>query len=426
MSSRFGRFTVRGSDAVEALMTALVNEAADAVQSAFAPKEYRALLMIGGYGRGEGGVVRVNGEERPHNNLDFLLVVGTLSQKKQAALRGRLVQALQPVMQKYQIEIDVSVVSTWKLRFSPSLIIWYDARFGHNTILGDADYMPAQKHFRVDRIPPRDALRLLVNRGTLLLINEHILESGEVNEEHRQRIVRNTMKAIIGYGDALLFFLGDYHWSYVERKRRMQMRHDIDPEFGSLYDEAAEFRLQPNYKAYVGRDLRAWMAGVRTKLEPIHRFCEEMRLGVQDLDWQDYPKHALAHALFDECLSARGWARKALHGVRSTQPPLGLGLQAQLGYHSLGPRGHYPIAFPIVAYHLQDSRLKDFAAAALGAKDGNELVLSGAYLHTWGSQGDINFRSSLRKWRMQENRERADAKGIDLCQKDEGVHENSH
>jgi len=34
-----------------------------------------ALILGGGYGRGEGGVIRVDGVEQPYNDLDFTLIV---------------------------------------------------------------------------------------------------------------------------------------------------------------------------------------------------------------------------------------------------------------------------------------------------------------------------------------------------------------
>ena len=215
-----------------------------------------------------------------------------------------------------------------------------------------------------------------------------------------RRSTRNIMKAIIGYGDALLFFLDDYDWSYVERKRRMQRRADVNATFRALYDEAAEFRFQPDYNSYQSRDLSTWLAELRATLEPLHRFCEEERLGVQNLTWEDYHARALAHALQDEPISARAWARKAAHLALSAPCPGGLGLRARLGYRALGPRGRYPLVFPIVAYHLQDSRLKDFAAAALNARDASDDALRDAYVRLWCGEVDINATSTLRKWHV--------------------------
>lgn len=400
MSNRYGRFTVRGSAAVEEVLTSLVNEAAEAARAVLKPAEYRALVMMGGYGRGEGGVEIVDGQERPHNNVDFLLIAETARPAHLRVLRQRLLEAFAPVMQKYDIEIDLSVVSVWKLRLSPSLIIWYDTRFGHKTILGDAKYVPSRTQFRLSRIPSRDALRLLVNRGTLLVINEHLLEQEPYDNGHRRRITRNIMKAIIGYGDALLFFLGDYHWSYVERKRRMEQRTDVDEGFRALYDEAAEFRFKPDYARYQSRDLKAWLSELRATLEPLHRFCEEKRLGAQDLTWEQYPAVALGHALSDEPYSARAWVRKAAHLARSTDGPDDVDLNSRLGYRVLGDRGRYPLIFPVIAYDLQDPRFRQLAATCLKTQNLNTDALRAAYLRAWCGEVDINAQSTLRKWHI--------------------------
>jgi hypothetical protein len=401
MSDGYGRFTVRGSEAVERLMTELVNDAAARVREAFAPSEYRALVMIGGYGRGEGGVEVVDGVERPHNNVDFLMIAETARSGELLVLRERLLNALLPVMQQYAIEIDLSVVSVWKLRLSPALIIWYDMRFGHKTILGDSDFVPSLTRFRLEAIPSRDALRLLVNRGTLLVMNEQLLDEENGSIDHRRRITRNIMKAIIGYGDALLFFLGAYHWSYVERQKRVAAHADVPEDFRALYDEAAAFRFQPGYDRYASRDLREWMADLRTALEPVHRMCECRRLGVPAFTWDAYPRLAMRHALLDEALSARAWARKSVHLTRGANPPPGLGFRARLGYRVMGVKDRSLFAFPLLAYHLDAPSLQAFAAAALNEPAGAGMkTLREAYLRLWCAEIDINAGSALRKWRM--------------------------
>src|ERR1700737_1678620 len=47
-----------------------------------------ALVLGGGYGRGEGGVLRVSGEERPYNDLDFTLIVRRKGSFSAAALEA--------------------------------------------------------------------------------------------------------------------------------------------------------------------------------------------------------------------------------------------------------------------------------------------------------------------------------------------------
>ena len=85
MSPHLDRFTARGGPEVEARIRGAVSEAADVMRAVLRPEEYRAVVLLGGYGRGEGGVELRDGEERPHNNLDFL-VIGAVSDR---ALIGR-------------------------------------------------------------------------------------------------------------------------------------------------------------------------------------------------------------------------------------------------------------------------------------------------------------------------------------------------
>jgi hypothetical protein len=94
----------------------------------------------------------------------------------------------------------------------------------------------------------------MVNCGTLLLINDLLLEDEVSSLERRRTIIRHVMKGIIGYGDALFYVLGAYHWSYQERQRRMRKQVSVPESFRHLYDEAMEFRFQPSYVKYLEHD----------------------------------------------------------------------------------------------------------------------------------------------------------------------------
>lgn len=396
----WGRFTRYGSAELEARITALVAEAAGVMRAVLSPKEYRAALLIGGYGRGEGGVEVIDGIEHPHNNLDFLVITVSTSKDTREALRQRLLEALLPVALKCGIEIDLSTIDAWKLRMSASLVIWYDMRFGHKTVLGDSSLVPSLRHFRADRIPAWDVRNLLVNRGTLLLVNEEIMASERVGGEHRKRIVRNNMKAIIGYGDALLYFLGEYDWSYAERQRRMRGCKEVPGEFRDLYEEAIEFRFRPDYARYMDQDLSSWTALLRKSLEPIHQFCEGKRLGITNLNWVSYPQVALSHAVLEDGLTLRGWAKKFVNLARRERCNAGYSRLARLGFHCLGKKDVYPILFPALAYRVQDPRFLEFAADVLQARSARHDGLRKAYLSLWNETGDINGFSILRRWRM--------------------------
>src|SRR5262245_18510110 len=135
MTNRFGKFTFRGGAAVERRINQIVNEVAEQVRRFVPQHSPFALVLIGGYGRGEGGIERVNGEERPHNNLDFLLVSDP--RQLSPAAKQQLTESMTKLAQEAQVGIDLSFIERKQLRRAGPLVMWYDVRFGHKTILGD-------------------------------------------------------------------------------------------------------------------------------------------------------------------------------------------------------------------------------------------------------------------------------------------------
>ena len=400
MQERWGRFTARGGDEVEAAVRGLVVRIAEKAGGILADGRFRALVMLGGYGRGEGGVEEADGGERPHNNLDFLLITQGLGTEAMARLKEELDAQLVPMGHAEGIGIDLGVIDADKLRRSPCLVMWYDMRFGHKTILGDPDFVPSLKRFDLGQVLDWDVRNLMVNRGTLFLFNDLLLDHGGLDLERRRLIVKHAVKGVIGYGDALLFFLGDYDWSYAEKQRRMQARDDVPAAFRRLYDEAVEFRFRPRYADYLARDPAEWMAELRGDLPAVHLRCESLRLGVPGLDWETYPKTAFTKAFAEGGLAPRALAKKGLNFLRGPGAPAGLGGMAALGFRCGGEHGLFPLVFPAIAYGLEDSAYRELAREALGAASTDLPDLRRAYMRLWGRVSDINFPTVLRKLGM--------------------------
>ena len=104
------------------------------------------------------------------------------------------------------------------------------------------------------------------------------------------------MKAIIGFGDALLFITGDYHWSYLEKLKRVEASEHFDSNFKELYKEAAKFRLSAKYQDYLSRDLNLWMKKLKHCIQPVMLLkFERLRLVCPELNWQNYLKRLHFH-----------------------------------------------------------------------------------------------------------------------------------
>lgn len=387
-----GRFTWDGSDAVEETIAQIVAHVARTVESVLVAGELEALVLLGGYGRREGGVEVTNGRELPHNNLDFLLV---LRRGDPEVLRRRLDARLLGVARASGIGIDLGVMTASALRHADCRVMWYDMRHGHKTVLGDARFVPSLGRFTVERIPAWDARDLLTNRGSLLVINDLLLERGRPGPEDARLVVKHVVKAILGYGDAWLFFAGDYHWSYAEKRARMRRRRDVDPRFAALYDEAMAFRFRPAYESFLARDLVAWSAAVKEQLSVVHREVEGRRLGRPLDGWAGYLETALEHALWDDVGSARAVLRKVRNAVTTRPSGAGLGLSARAGLAVAGARGALPLLFPAVVYDDAGDALRARAAVLLGAPSTEPRALRRAYLRRWGEVGDPNFANFL-------------------------------
>ncbi|MFZ4614897.1 MAG: hypothetical protein ACOYM2_01715 [Rectinemataceae bacterium] len=391
---RFGRFTQRGGDAVEAQIRNVVVEGGEIARSILPPGSFRCLVLMGGYGRGEGGVEVTGGQERPHNNLDFLLVTTGPWKRRTEELRKSLGEALRPLAERAGIGIDVGATSDAALLRAPCRVMWYDVRFGHQTILGDQGFLPSLGRFTADRILSDDIRDLLVNRGTLLVINDAVAALPTPDPAAWKALVRHAVKAILGYGDALLYWRGAYHWSYAERQRRMAARDDVGEDFRKLYDAAMEFRFRPDYAEWEGRDLKAWLGGIRKAVEPVHLDVEGLRCGMRGQGWKAYPAAALSKGLADGLRSPREAARraKALLRSRGSLSSAGFGLAPSL----LPMRDLLGIVFPVIAYDLAEPEFRTLARAVVGgAEDPEGLRL--AFLRAWGVHGDPNFEAAARK-----------------------------
>ncbi|MCM8534023.1 MAG: hypothetical protein NE330_22870 [Lentisphaeraceae bacterium] len=396
----WGRFSAKGSDLFEEKMTDTLKKIALHFNDFLNPKEFQSLVLLGGYGRGEGGVLNKGNSEEAHNNLDFILISRNISSKRSKTLQEEIDLEIIKINQEItSIAIDLSIISSSKLASSSPLMIWYDMRHGHKTILGDPNFVPMLKQFTLESIPKWDARNLLINRGTLLIINDLILEKKSLSETDEKLIIKHAIKAIIGYGDALLFFKGKYHWSYVEKLKRIEALDEINKEFKNLYIEAANFRFTPNYDKYLKYDLKTWMSQLRLLLSPVMLECEKVISGKSNLSWNNYLDGNYSSALFDK-IKLKQLVRKFLNVTKSS-PPLRLSSwKSKLGYRSLDKGRQLTAFFPLIAYELDENGYKEAALNFLNATSDKLPDLRKAYLNFWGTHVDVNFKHVIKKFEL--------------------------
>jgi hypothetical protein len=393
------QWTVAGSPALENKIDQMVAGLRSRIGHSFGPDDYTAVLISGGYGRGEGGVELKQGQETLHNNLDLIWV--TPQAGKVALIREKLAQEALHFQRNHGVTLDTFVIDEAHLRRLPCLVMLYDMREGHRQLLGQPNYLQKNIAYGVQDILPSDMRNLLVNRGALLLINRWLLRLGKPTPELRKQIVRHAMKAIIGMGDSLLFMRGEYHWSYLEKARRMQLAVDLPLNLRKAYNQASEFRFRPDYQTFDDVDLAVWNESLLEILNQSHQHFESWRLGMskQSFLWVDYPKQALNHSLISEWNYRGTRLRRIKHFLTNQSFSMQLGAFENIGLRATDSASLLALMFPLVAYELSNKNYLGLVREQLQSQALTSSEILDDYLLAWGSYLDPALLPKMKQWK---------------------------
>ena len=207
-----------------------------------------ALVLGGGYGRGEGGVFLRESREEPYNDLDLTLVVTDRSLPALSRLR--------PIEEHYAARLGIHVDFSRPLTVAdiahwPHWLMWQDLLNGHVVLKGPPDILTANAPASLlAPLPPVEALRLLLNRGAGLLWARRVLAGCEP-EPDPGFVGRNYWKAALALGDAILIASQRHQTAYRGRDKVFQLIADQDTtvrdlDLGTLYTQALEFKFSPH------------------------------------------------------------------------------------------------------------------------------------------------------------------------------------
>ena len=222
-STAAARFTLDGSDELERRLAGACEEIRAHVRGLLPPRKLEALFLGGGYGRGEGGVLKTDAGDQPYNDLKFYVFIRGNTWLNERRFGKPLCRLAHELALTAGVEVEFKVISRAKLRRSAASMFYYDLVMGHRRLLGDEALLAGCAHHRrAQNLPLSEATRLMMNRCSGLLFARERIERAPFTPEDADFVGRNLAKAQLALGDAVLTVFGQYHWSCRERHERLQ------------------------------------------------------------------------------------------------------------------------------------------------------------------------------------------------------------
>ncbi|RLA83987.1 MAG: hypothetical protein DRG78_02705 [Epsilonproteobacteria bacterium] len=170
-----------------------------------------SIILYGSYGRGEGGWFLDNKKLYPYNDFDLLLVYD-----KKYNNSVDINKFKEKLSKKVNVKfIDISFITTSKLKNTKNSIYGYDLKYGSKVIYGNTDIL--------DNIPTLSSSNINLIEGEILFFTRLWPFVGSVIdiknlEGDESRFFRNQMaKAMLSIVDVILLMNNQYDHSYIKR-----------------------------------------------------------------------------------------------------------------------------------------------------------------------------------------------------------------
>lgn len=307
-------FTPLGEPELEHRIAADLDGLVRAVQGELG-SSCRALLLGGGYGRGEGGGHRDRaGTWRPLNDYDLVAIVGGVPRWRLAAWRRRLAALALRQTAALGIEVELSPLRAEELPHVPFTLMWTELLAAPFLLAGDPAVLAAVRSLPPDGLPALEAVRYLANRGALLLWSR-------TESLPAERVWKFVAKAWLACGAATLIARRRFVVGYAARQRALEaLPAEALPAVSGLVERhraALAERLTPTAPpAGLAGEVASAVAGLLS----CWRWSETLRTGWAAPSWEAY---AARGGLFPES----PWRRPELllrHlrllGLRGVQP----------------------------------------------------------------------------------------------------------
>ena len=332
-----GKYSVKGSPAFDARIDADMRRITDAVYASGFSRHWKALVLTGSYGRGEGSLmIGPNGEELPFTDYNLVVVTNSLDPLLKHALR----KLEKELSEELGLPVDLRPYLAATLPKCEFSLLNCEIKYGHRVLRGNPTILNAMPAYAHDAIPLSEGARLLMNRGKLLLdIKRRLAQPEPLTQEERVRFLKFLFKADLAFGDCALLLRGAYDRSCTVRRTRLP---EIDlsglddaSALVEAYCRAMDLKERADFQTLKNSNLHLHFAETVKRYEQFFLWYERRRLNRKFKTVEKY-----AHAFPD--LGKEGSPLKnAMHNLRA----FGLGA---IPHHLVHPRLRLYAAIPLL------------------------------------------------------------------------------
>lgn len=199
------------------------------------------VALGGGYGRGEGGILKTGSESRLYNDLDFFVITKDSLKPNDITYVDLFFAALSKKLSG-RVGIDVDFSKPAKISYvvsRMSAMSWREMALCNRPIFGDSEKFGRffTTSGTVD-VPPCEFLKLAMNRAAGLLLAADRMAHSDLFPEDCDFVSRNANKAVLAAGDIAVATRGKLPFKTADRLKRIE----------DLFGESALVRA---YKAAV-------------------------------------------------------------------------------------------------------------------------------------------------------------------------------
>ena len=241
-----------------------------------------ALVLLGGYGRGEGTPLEKDGKAMPFNDYDLIAVTRNCLPNVLKQLKFQIHKLAERLTQKIGVPIDLYLHTERTLKRAEFSLLNYELKNGHIVIWGKKDILSLMPDYIPEEMPLVEGTRLMLNRGRLLLDNKrvHALEMPSSKDEV-VRFIKYIWKMHLAFGDCALMASNMYNLYYSKKRESIKKCNDSIPDkewLINVYDQAIYFKETGDYDVYGTDNLEAIFERCRTYFYQFFLWFEGYRL----------------------------------------------------------------------------------------------------------------------------------------------------